>query len=406
MHIVSINTGEIQPLEVGSKTVSSGIAKRPRQGPVALTRAGLEGDHIANLEVHGGPDQAVYLYRTEDYAWWSEQLSSDLEWGRLGENLALAGLPGRLHIGDVLNFGGVRLEISAPRIPCAKLAARLHRPDFVKTFASARRPGGYARVLSEGFLEAGMSGTLEPYPGVQVELAEVLDLWYDRSPEPERLSRARRTPLAERARQGLDRLHGPADYLALSYAAASPVELNQVYRGWAQSYDTDLEGLGWDKPARVVELLDRLGCPRGRALDAGAGTGWVGHELQRRGWTQVEAADFSPDMLEQSRARGCYLRLWERDVSQPLGLSDFDLVVAVGLFTQGHAPAAALEHLMACCRPGGWLAFSLRDDLLQPLGYSKLLEVWENQGRLLKRETMEGGLGDHPWSIWIFRRND
>lgn len=408
MHILAINTGQPGWLKLGSKEVPSGIAKLARQGRVRVSRLGVDGDHIANLEAHGGPDQAVYLYRSEDYAWWTRHLDIPLEWGRLGENLTVAGLPPDLCIGDLVCFGEVQLQITAPRIPCAKLAVRLERPDFVKTFAQARRPGAYARVLTEGYLETGMSGSLERYPGESVEVAEVLDLFYEKAPDPERLGRARRTPLAERAIQGLNRMHGPADYLALSYSAPGPEDLRQVYQQWAASYDRDLEKLGWDKPARLGELLEQLGCPRGRTLDAGAGTGWMGAELQRRGWTQVEAIDFSPAMLEQARARGCYHQVWQGDVSRPLELGPFDLVVAVGLFTQGHAPASALENLLQTCRSGGWLAFSLRDDLLSSLGYARVLQHWEQEGlaQRLQRRTYEDGLGGHPWSLWLFRREE
>ncbi len=407
MQIVSLNIGKIAPLEVGSRSLQSGIDKRPVDGPVALGEQGFEGDEIANLEAHGGPDQAVYLVRSEDYSWWGEQLERPLAWGQLGENLALAGLPEDLWVGDTLTFGEVVLQLTAPRIPCAKLAARMGRPGFVKEFVQARRPGAYARVLQPGTLRAGQRGSYRPGPRPGVTVADVFDLWYTKSPDRQLLLRARRSPLAERARAGLDRLHGP-DMLAESYAAATPQQLREVYGRWAPHYDVELQESGWDKPSLLVGTLVELGCPRGMALDVGAGTGLVGAELRRQGWEPVDALDFSPQMLEQARARGCYRKLIEHDLGQPLELQGYPLVVAVGLFTQGHAPPEVLERLLGWCLPQGWLAFSLRDDLADELGFSSLLQQWQRSGRadLRHRKTFSGGLGDHPWSAWVMRRQN
>jgi MOSC domain-containing protein YiiM len=50
------------------KSGRSGIDKRPVQGPVRLTVSGVDGDTICDLAHHGGPDQAVYAYATDDLA--------------------------------------------------------------------------------------------------------------------------------------------------------------------------------------------------------------------------------------------------------------------------------------------------------------------------------------------------
>ena len=52
----------------------SGIDKRPVDGPVRLTESGVDGDTICDVAHHGGPDQAVYAYSTDDLAWWSAEL--------------------------------------------------------------------------------------------------------------------------------------------------------------------------------------------------------------------------------------------------------------------------------------------------------------------------------------------
>ena len=80
--VVSVNVGRPAPLSTGKRVVQSAIGKQPVYGPVAARGVNLEGDDQADRSVHGGPDQAVYAYASEDAAWWGEQLGREL--GRAG----------------------------------------------------------------------------------------------------------------------------------------------------------------------------------------------------------------------------------------------------------------------------------------------------------------------------------
>lgn len=161
MRIVSINIGCRRRLEERSFQGETGIFKEPVSGSVATGEAGLEGDAIVDTRHHGGPDQAIYLYRQEDYDWWSEQLQRPLAPGTFGDNLTVSGLPAPgLVIGSRLTFTSVVLEVSAPRIPCNTLAARMGDAAFIKRFMAAERPGVYCRVLSTGDLRPGEAFSL------------------------------------------------------------------------------------------------------------------------------------------------------------------------------------------------------------------------------------------------------
>src|SRR5919197_196896 len=92
MHIISINVGKAQPIQNAKASGQTGIFKRPAHGPVQINASGLSGDTICDLENHGGPDQAVYVYGTPDYEWWSRTLGCELLPGTFGENLTLAEL--------------------------------------------------------------------------------------------------------------------------------------------------------------------------------------------------------------------------------------------------------------------------------------------------------------------------
>ncbi len=69
MQLQSINIGVKRTLQIGSKPVATGLIKTPVTGPVNTTRDRVGNDVIHNLEAHGGPDQAVYVYGGADYAW-------------------------------------------------------------------------------------------------------------------------------------------------------------------------------------------------------------------------------------------------------------------------------------------------------------------------------------------------
>lgn len=179
MKIVSINRAQYRQLEFNGNLVDTGLYKEPVDTSVYVSCAGIEGDTIADLSVHGGADQAVYLYSTEDYQWWSEELERPLSPGTFGENITTQGIELRdLLIGDRLMIDNTILEISAPRTPCFKLAVRMGDPGFVKQFVRASRPGAYARVLRHGNIRAKdpivLVKTIEDYAGV----VEVFDLWH------------------------------------------------------------------------------------------------------------------------------------------------------------------------------------------------------------------------------------
>lgn len=163
MQVISVNVGAKTPIKVGDREAQTGIFKKPVDHSVEVKALGITGDQVLDGRHHGGVDQAVYLYRAEDYAYWTEKLGRDLAPGTFGENLTLAGLPEpSLGIGDRLVFDQVELEITAPRIPCGLFAARMGDKTFAKQFFKAERPGFYARVLKSGIIQPNESFTTIP----------------------------------------------------------------------------------------------------------------------------------------------------------------------------------------------------------------------------------------------------
>ena len=105
-------------------------------------RSGSRATWSPTRRITAGPDQALYLYSAEDYAWWAGELGAPPAPGTFGENLTLSSFgPVEVRIGDRFRVGAALVEATAPRIPCATFATRMGEPDWVKRFAAARRPG-------------------------------------------------------------------------------------------------------------------------------------------------------------------------------------------------------------------------------------------------------------------------
>jgi MOSC domain-containing protein YiiM len=155
--LASVNIGLPRPLATSKGVVQSGIVKSPVDGRVRVRRLGLDGDGQADLTVHGGPDKAVYVYSHDHYALWAAELGrTDLGPGFFGENLTVDGmLETEVRIGDIYCIGATAVQVTQPRTPCFKLAARVGIPDFAATFLASGRSGFYVRVLEEGDVAAG-----------------------------------------------------------------------------------------------------------------------------------------------------------------------------------------------------------------------------------------------------------
>jgi MOSC domain-containing protein YiiM len=190
MKVISVNVGLPREVPVGDRLVATGIFKEPVAGPVRVRTLNLDGDRQADLSVHGGVDKAVYVYPSEHYPFWRGELGRDLNWAAFGENLTVEGLlEENVSVGDRLEIGTALFEVTQPRLPCFKLAAKFERDDIIKRFLESRRSGFYLRVLREGILEAGVAIDLIQSESTRVTIRELVDLYINKNPEREQIER-------------------------------------------------------------------------------------------------------------------------------------------------------------------------------------------------------------------------
>lgn len=178
--ILSVNVGTVAQMDIDGRPGETAIDKRSVPGRAAVGTLGLAGDHQADQEHHGGPDQAIYAYAQEDKDWWIEQAGREFRNGEFGENLTTAGLDvtGAL-IGEVWQLGStVIVQVTAPRIPCRVFGAWTGEHHWVKRFANAGRPGAYLRVLAGGEIGAGDPIEVLSRPAQRVTIAESMRAFY------------------------------------------------------------------------------------------------------------------------------------------------------------------------------------------------------------------------------------
>src|SRR4051812_24766422 len=173
--VLSVNVGRAGTLPWRGRRVRSAIDKAPVDGPLALDVTGLAGDEQADLRVHGGPDKAVCCYPSEHFPRWARLLERPaMPPGAFGENLTLAGLTeADVHIGDTYTLGDAVVQVSQPRGPCFKLAARWGKTALAREMARDRVAGFYLGVRARGGAPAGDTMALTERVS-DISVAEVL----------------------------------------------------------------------------------------------------------------------------------------------------------------------------------------------------------------------------------------
>lgn len=193
------------------------------------------------------------------------------------------------------------------------------------------------------------------------------------------------------------------------YETASKEELAGLYNDWANSYDTDLEGMGGPEEA-VTCMAQYLG-QTAKVLDAGCGTGIVGQLLAERGFGNIDGLDLSSGMLEEAGKKNCYTKLYQCALGEPLDMADdaYDAVVIVGVFVRGHVTSSAFDELIRITRPGGYIVFTLRPEFRETTDFKPAMEQLENSGiwKFIEvTQPFSGRFRLHPevnLQVWVYQ---
>ena len=175
------------------------------------------------------------------------------------------------------------------------------------------------------------------------------------------------------------------------YESTSNQELEERYDQWASEYDQDLdEVFAWNAPQNGAEVLARLVPADAAVLDAGAGTGLAGKCLADAGFNNLAAMDLSLGMLDEARKKDVYNSFHQMTLGEILGFEtgQFDAVISIGVFTLGHAPVSSFDELVRVTKPGGYIVFSLRTDMVDD-GFQDYFRKLTDAGKWKLAEATE-----------------
>lgn len=176
--VASLNVGMPQTIVWRGQTFVTAIAKTPVEGPLRLDGVNFDGDDQSNRRVHGGPARAAYAYAIEDYRWWERELGTTIEPARFGENLTLLGIEVSHAVpGERWQVGNAVVEVTQPRVPCAKLAMRMDDPEFTKRFAAVGRTGALLAIVEPGTVARGDEVTVLSRPDHGWTIDEMLRIY-------------------------------------------------------------------------------------------------------------------------------------------------------------------------------------------------------------------------------------
>lgn len=180
------------------------------------------------------------------------------------------------------------------------------------------------------------------------------------------------------------------ELLRRAYAVETQQDALELYRDWAETYDTHLEdGLNYLSPQIMGHVFAEYVPDRSsKILDIGCGTGLMGIALSNHGYTDFDGLDLSPEMIEQARGKGVYQDFIKADLTKtlPIDSDTYNAAVSTGTFTHAHVGAAALDEIFRVLKPGAICACAINSDIWVENGFGPKLRELTRGGIMHVRE--------------------
>ena len=162
------------------------------------------------------------------------------------------------------------------------------------------------------------------------------------------------------------------------YKLKTSEELLKYYQDWAvnNKYNKDMVNWNYTAPQKAVSILKKYAFNKNfRILDAGCGTGLVGIELKKYGYSNIEGVDFSQSMLDLV-PQSVYKKIEKIDLNQPIKFKNnmYDVLMCVGTFTYGHVKPKALDELIRITKNGGLICFTINEGIYEEYGFDKKIK--------------------------------
>ena len=174
------------------------------------------------------------------------------------------------------------------------------------------------------------------------------------------------------------------------YNLKTTEEIMKYYDEWGTNNKYDKDMVEWDYtgPKETVETFKTYANNKEiKIYDAGCGTGLVGVELKKYGYTNFDGVDLSQKLLDLV-PKGLYKNLSKVDLNKSLNIKDneYDAVLCVGTFTFGHVKPPALDEFIRITKNKGLLCFTINEGIYEEYGFDKKIKELTQNNLWKKKE--------------------
>ena len=190
------------------------------------------------------------------------------------------------------------------------------------------------------------------------------------------------------------------------YKLKTSEELLKYYQDWTDKnkYNKDMVDWNYTAPQETVSVLKKYVFNKNcKILDAGCGTGLVGIELKKCGYSNIDGVDFSQNMLDLI-PQDTYKKIEKVDLNKLLKFKDnmYDVVMCVGTFTYGHVKPQSLDELIRIIKNKGVICFTINEGIYEEYGFdNKIKELTNNKLWNVKEFSKSDYIVNKDVNAWL-----
>ena len=190
------------------------------------------------------------------------------------------------------------------------------------------------------------------------------------------------------------------------YKLKTTEEIMKYYDEWGADNKYDKDMIEWDYtgPKETVDTFKKYANNKEiKIYDAGCGTGLVGVELKKYGYTNFDGVDLSQKLLDLV-PNGLYKNLSKADLNKPLNISDneYDAILCVGTFTFGHVKPRAFDEFIRITKNKGLLCFTINEGVYEDYGFNKKIKELIEKNLWKKKEFFKSNyISSKDVNAWL-----
>ena len=190
------------------------------------------------------------------------------------------------------------------------------------------------------------------------------------------------------------------------YKLKTTEEIMKYYDEWGTDNKYDKDMIEWDYtgPKETVDTFKKYANNKEiKIYDAGCGTGLVGVELKKNGYTNFDGVDLSEKLLDLV-PNGLYRNLSKADLNKPLNISDnkYDAILCVGTFTFGHVKPQALDEFIRIIKNKGLICFTINEGIYEEYGFDKKINELAEKNLWKKKEFFKSNyISSKDVNAWL-----